>query len=185
MNVNSVSLGNVIKYNNKYWIIRKKEHVKPGKGGAFVQLEMKDLLTGSKANERFRAGEDVEKIALEEVVYQYQYDEGDTIALMNLENYEQESFDKKLLGERLPFLTEGMEVKVCYCEHIIVEIKLTETVVRSIKETEPTVKGQTAASSFKPAILENGVRIMVPPFISSEDKILVKTEDCTYVERVK
>lgn len=185
MNINSVSLGNVIKYKNRYWIIRKKEHVKPGKGGAFIQVEMKDLLSGNKSNERFRAGEDVEKIAVEEILYQYQYDEGTTISLMNLESYEQQSFDKELLGERIAFLEEGMEVKVCYCEHIIVEIKLPDTVVCSIKETEPTVKGQTAASSFKPAILENGLRIMVPPFITSDNKIVVKTEDCSYVERIK
>ena len=185
MNVNSVSLGNVIKYKNQYWIVTKKEHVKPGKGGAFVQLEMKNVKTGNKLNERFRAGEDVEKIALEEKEYQYQYDEGENIALMNMETFDQESFSKELLGERIAFLTEGMEVKVYYCEHIIVDIKLPDTVVCSIRETEPTVKGQTAASSFKPAILDNGLRIMVPPFITSDDKLVVKTEDCTYVERAK
>ncbi len=185
MNVNSIGIGNVIKYKDQYWIVTKKEHVKPGKGGAFVQLEMKNVKTGNKLNERFRAGEDVEKIALEEKEYQYQYDEGETISLMNMETFDQESFDKSLLGERIAFLTEGMEVKVCYCEHIIVDIKLPDTVICAIKETEPTVKGQTAASSFKPAILENGLRIMVPPFITSDDKLVVKTEDCTYVERAK
>lgn len=185
MNVNSISIGNVIKFKNQYWIIAKKEHVKPGKGGAFVQLEMKNVITGNKANERFRAGEDVEKIALEEKEYQYQYDEGTSICLMNMENYDQESFDKELLGERVAFLTEGMEVKVCYCESTIVDIKLPDTVICNIRETEPTVKGQTAASSFKPAVLENGLRIMVPPFITTDDKIVVKTEDCSYVERAK
>lgn len=185
MNVNSISIGNVIKFKNQYWIIAKKEHVKPGKGGAFVQLEMKNVITGNKTNERFRAGEDVEKIALEEKEYQYQYDEGTNICLMNMENYDQESFDKELLGERVAFLTEGMEVKVCYCENTIVDIKLPDTVICDIRETEPTVKGQTAASSFKPAVLENGLRIMVPPFITTDDKIVVKTEDCSYVERAK
>lgn len=185
MNVNSISLGNVIKYKDQYWIVTKKEHVKPGKGGAFVQLDLKNVITGNKSNERFRAGEDVDKIALEEREYQYQYDEGESVCLMNMETYDQESFNKELLGERVHFLTEGMEVKVCYCEHVIVDIKLPDTVVCGIRETEPTVKGQTAASSFKPAILENGLRIMVPPFITSDDKIVVKTEDCSYVERSK
>jgi elongation factor P len=185
MNVNSISLGNVIKYRDRFWIITKKEHVKPGKGGAFIQVEMKDLMSGSKSNERFRAGEDVEKIAIEEIPYQYQYDEGKTICFMNLETFDQESFDKEILGERAKLLSEGMEVKICYCGTVIVEIKLPETVICAIRETEPTVKGQTAAASYKPAILENGIRIMVPPFITSEDKIVLKTDDCSYVERAK
>ncbi|MDR1498812.1 MAG: elongation factor P [Rickettsiales bacterium] len=185
MNVNSISLGNVIRYKDRYWIITKKEHVKPGKGGAFIQAEMKDIVSGTKLNERFRAGEDVEKIAIEEVKFQYQYDEGDTIALMNLETYDQESFGKNLLGDRVAFLTDGMEVRICYCGNVIVEAKLPDTVVCTIKETEPTVKGQTATASFKPAILENGIRIMVPQFITGDDKVIVKTDDCSYVERAK
>ncbi len=185
MNVNSISIGNVIKYKEQYWMIVKKEHVKPGKGGAFIQLEMKNINSGSKLNERFRAGEDVEKIVLDEKDFQYQYDEGDNIALMDLVTYEQESFPKSLLGERFVYLSDGMNVKVCYCDEKVIGIKLPDTVVVKIKETEPTVKGQTAAASYKPAILENGIRIMVPPFITSDDKIVVKTEDSTYVERVK
>lgn len=150
-----------------------------------MQLEMKNLMTGNKLNERFRAGEDVEKVILDEKEFQYQYDEGDTLAMMNMETYEQESFPKKMLGERIAYLTDGMDVKVCYCDDRAMDIKLPDTVILSIKETEPTVKGQTAAASYKPALLENGVRIMVPPFINTDDKIVVKTEDSTYVERVK
>lgn len=185
MNVNSISLGNVIKYKDQYWMVAKKEHVKPGKGGAFVQLEMKNINSGSKLNERFRAGEDVEKVILDEKDYQYQYDEGDTIALMDMDSYEQESFPKSLLGDRVAYLSDGMNVKVCYCDGNAIDIKLPDTVVLAIKETEPTVKGQTAAASYKPAILENGIRIMVPPFVTSDDKVVVKTEDSTYVERAK
>lgn len=185
MNVNLISLGNVIRYKDQYWNVTKKEHVKPGKGGAFVQIEMKNIMTGNKLNERFRAGEDVEKAILDEEEFQYQYDEGETIALMNSQTYEQESFPKGLLGERIAYLTDGMNVRVCYCDEKAIEIKLPDTVILGIKETEPTVKGQTAAASYKPAVLENGIRIMVPPFVTSEDRIVVKTEDSTYVERVK
>ncbi|MDR2777772.1 MAG: elongation factor P [Rickettsiales bacterium] len=185
MNVNSLGIGNVIKFKGQYWVVAKKEHVKPGKGGAFVQLEIKNLLTGSKSNERFRAGEEVEKIVLEEREFQYQYSDSDSIFLMNLLSYEQEPFPKGLMGERIAYLVEGMNVKVCYCDDRVVEIKLPETVVLRIEETEPTVRGQTAAASYKPAILENGVRITVPQFITAGERVVVRTEDSSYVERAK
>jgi elongation factor P len=185
MNVNSVGIGNVIKFKGQYWIATKKEHVKPGKGGAFVQLEMKNLLTGSKSNERFRAGEDVEKIILEEKEFQYQYSDKDSIFLMDLMSYEQEPFSKELIGERIAYLIEGMNVRVCYCDDMVVEIKLPETVTLRIEETEPTVKGQTAAASYKPAILENGVRTTVPQFITAGERVVIRTEDSAYIERAK
>ncbi len=185
MNANSINIGNVIKHNNKFWLVTKKEHVKPGKGGAFVQVEMKDIINNTKLNERFRSTAEVEKAFLEEKTFNYQYDDRDNLVLMNTETYEQEFFPKTLLGNRTAFLQEGMDVTVSFCEGMAIDIKLPETVVLAITTTEPTIKGQTATNSFKPAILENGIRVMVPPFISSEDKIVVRTEDGTYVERAK
>jgi elongation factor P len=185
MNVNSTALGNIIKYKNQYWIVTKKEHVKPGKGGAFVQLEMKNMLTGNKSNERFRAGEDVEKVNSDEKEFQYQYSDGDFVFLMDLLTYEQEPFSKELVGNGISFLTSGMDVKVCYCDNRVMAIKLPETVTLRVKETEPTLKGQTAAASYKPAILENDIRVMIPPFVGAGDLIVVRTADSTYVERLK
>jgi elongation factor P len=134
-------------------------------------------------NESFRSSEDVDRIILEETKYQYQYAEGEDLVFMNLENYETQHFAKNLLGDKVAYLNDGMEVTVCACDDHIVEVRLPETVILQVKETESVVKGQTAASSFKPAILENNVRIMVPPFVSSDDRVIVKTEDSTYVER--
>jgi len=186
MNVNSISIGNVLSFKDKYWIVLKTNHVKPGKGGAFVQVEMKDIINGTKLNERFRSTDTVEKVTIDETVLQYQYNEGEALALMNMETFETTSLSKELIEEQsLPFLQEGMDVTVEYCENIPIKIHLPETVIMEIKETEPTVKGQTAAASYKPAILENGARVMVPPFVTSEDKIVVRTTDATYVERAK
>jgi len=185
-NANSISVGNVIKYNNRFWSVLKRDHVKPGKGGAFVQLEMKDIISGTKLNERFRSNDTIERIVLEEVESQYQYDDGENIALMNMETYEQESLPKNLINDNaLKFLQEGMDVTVILCEGSPIEIKIPDTVTLEIAEAEPVVKGQTAASSFKPAVLENGVRIMVPTFVNSGDKVVVRTEDSAYMERVK
>jgi elongation factor P len=183
MIANSLSVGNVIRHKGKLCVVVKKEHVKPGKGGAFIQAELKDIISGKKLNESFRSSEDVDRVILEETKYQYQYAEGENLVFMNLENYETQHFAKNLLGEKIAYLNDGMEVVACTCGDTIIEIRLPETVVLQVSETESVVKGQTAASSFKPAILENGVRIMVPPFVSSEDKVIVKTEDSTYVER--
>jgi elongation factor P len=157
--------------------------VKPGKGGAIIQVELKDIVNGKKLNESFRSSEDVDRIILEETKYQYQYAEGENLVFMNLENYETQHFAKNLLGDKAAYLNDGMEATVCTCDDYVVEIRLPETVVLQVRETESVVKGQTAASSFKPAILENNVRIMVPPFVSSDDKVIVRTEDSTYVER--
>ncbi|HSQ97889.1 MAG TPA: elongation factor P [Rickettsiales bacterium] len=185
MNVNSISTGNVIIYNGKYCLVTKREHVKPGKGGAFLQVEMKDLKSGNKLMNRFNTTDDVEKVNMEDKPYQYQYMDGENLSLMDMESYEQILLSKELVGDALPFLQEGMDVVVEYCDGNPLRIRLPEKVVMAIQSTEATVKGQTAAASYKPAILENGVRVMVPPFITSDDKIIVRTEDATYVERAK
>jgi elongation factor P len=185
MNVNLVSLGNIIKYKSQYWVVAKKEHVKPGKGGAFVQLEMRNLATGNKSNERFRAGGEVERVNSDEREFQYQYSDGDFIFLMDLSTFEQEPFPKDLVKEEISFLVNGMVVKVCYCDDRAIAIRLPETVILKVKEAESTLRGQTAAASYKPAVLENGIRIMIPPFVEVNDRVVVRTADSTYVERVK
>lgn len=185
MNVNSISIGNVIIFNGKYCMVTKREHVKPGKGGAFLQVEMKDIKSGNKLMNRFNTTDDVEQVIMEDKTYQYQYMEGDNLSLMDMDSYEQLLLNKSLVGDALPFLQDGMDVVVEYCNGNPMRIRLPEKVVMAIESTEVAIKGQTATASFKPAILENGVRVMVPPFVTSEDKIIVRTEDSTYVERVK
>jgi elongation factor P len=183
MIANSLNVGHVIKHKDKLWVVVKKEHVKPGKGGALVQVELKDIIGGKKLNESFRSSEDVDRVMLDETKYQYQYAEGENLVFMNLENYETQNFSKDLLGEKAAYLNDGMEIVACTCCDMIIEMRLPETVILQVRETESVVKGQTASSSFKPAVLENGIRIMVPPFVSSDDKVIVKTENSTYVER--
>ena len=185
MNVNDISIGNVIIYNGKYCMITKREHVKPGKGGAFLQVEMKDIKTGTKLMNRFNTTDVVEKANMEDKSYQFQYMEGDDLSLMSMETYEQILLNKSLCGDAYPYLQEGMDVVVQFCDGDPIRIVLPEKVVMEIDTTEATVKGQTATASYKPAILKNGVRVMVPPFITSEDKIIVRTTDSTYVERAK
>jgi elongation factor P len=184
MNAISISVGNVIQFNGKFWIVTKKEHIKTGRSG-FVQVEMKDIKTGSKGSHRFRSSEEVEKAHMEDKEYQYQYMEGENLSLMDMESYESILLSKTLVGNAISFLKEGMDIKVTYCDETPIEIKLPETVILAVESTEGVVKGQTAASSYKPAILENGVRVMVPPFITNTDKIVVRTIDGTYVERAK
>lgn len=185
MNANSISVGSVIRHKGNLWLVVKKDHVKPGKGGAFAQMELKGITTNAKVVERFRATEDVEKMFMEDKDYQYQYMDGDNLALMDMETYEQELLPKDLLGDMLPYLQDEMNVKVQFCEGKPLSIKLPEHVTLEVVETEAVVKGQTAASSYKPAILENGVRVMVPPFITTGTKVVVRTSDSEYIERAK
>jgi elongation factor P len=186
INANSIRAGNVLEYNNRLWIVSKTPSwAMPGKGGAFVQVEMKDIKTGTKLNERFRSTEDVERVRLDQKQYQFLYLEDDSLCLMDQESYEQISVDKSILGDKVAFLQDGMMVTLESYEESPINIMLPDTVILEITEADAVVKGQTASSSYKPAILENGLRVMVPPFISSGTKIVVKTEDTSYVERAK
>lgn len=185
INANSIRIGNVIQYQNRSWQVLKREHVKPGKGGAYIQVEMKDIIIGTKTNVRFNSSENIEKAHLESKNYQYQYMDKDELVVMDMESFEQFNFSKDLLGESFPFLQEGMNIQVEYCNDNPINIILPETVVLEIVEADAVVKNQTATSSYKPAKLENGVRVMVPQFVESGDRIVVRTEDATYVERAK
>jgi elongation factor P len=185
INANSIRPGNVLDYNGKLWVVTKTEHTKPGKGGAYMQVEMKDIKGGTKLNERFRSAEDVERATLEEKEYQYLYKDGDNLTLMDQDSYEQVFVPAELVGEPIAFLKDEMMIKVVSHEGKPIGVELPETVVLEIVEADAVVKGQTAASSYKPAILENGARVMVPPFIEVGTRIVVRTADASYVERSK
>lgn len=182
---NAVRMGNIIEYNNKLFVVTKTQHTQPGKGGAYLQVEMKGLLDGTKINTRFRSAETVERIYLDERPFQYLYPEGESIVFMDQETYDQINIERDFVGDSAVFLQEGMVVNVSMYEGKPVGVQLPDAVTLLITEADPVVKGQTASSSYKPAVLENGVRIMVPPHITSGMRVVVNTEDSTYVERAK
>ncbi len=183
INGNDIRPGNVIQHKGELWSAVKIQAVKPGKGGAFAQVELKNLITGSKLNERFRATETIEKVRLDQNDYQYLYAEGEMLVFMDTTSYEQIELHKDFVGERAAFLQDGMMVKVESFEEKPIGVELPDQVTLEVSETEAVVKGQTAASSYKPAIMENGVRVMVPPFIKQGEKIIVQTSDITYLRR--
>lgn len=181
----SIRIGNVLEHKGKLWVAVKTQHVKPGKGGAFNQVELKCLTDGQKLNERFRSSESVERVRLEQDDYTYLYEEGDDVVFMHVVTYDQINIAKDFVGDAAAYLSDGMQVKVESYEGKPIAVELPEKVVCKIEEADPVVKGQTAASSNKPAVLENGIRIMVPPFIESGEMVVVNTADNTYVERAK
>ncbi len=183
INGNQIKPGNVLQHNDSLWVVVKTDHVKPGKGGAFAQVEMKNLLNGSKLNQRFRATESVDKVRLEQKDYQYLYEQGEMLVFMDNETYEQLELQKDFVGDRSAFLQDGMTVTVELHEEKPIGISLPDQVTLEVVEAEPVVKGQTAASSYKPAMLENGIRCMVPPFVSTGEKIIVDTNEITYIRR--
>ena len=183
INGNEIRPGNVIERNGDLWAAVKTAHVKPGKGGAFAQVELKNLIDGTKLNERFRASETVERVRLEQKDYQFLYAEGEMLVFMDMETYEQLELAKDFVGDRAAFLQDGMTVTVESHEERPIGIQLPDQVVLAIVEADPVVKGQTATSSYKPAVMENGVRVMVPPFIEAGEKILVDTNEITYLRR--
>ncbi len=182
---NDIRPGYVLEHKDRIWAVVKAEHVKPGKGPAYQQVELKDLVDGTKLNERFRAVETVERVRLDEKSYQLLYEEEGKLNLMDQETFEQIQIDKGLLGDTSAFLQEGMTVTVQSYEGRPLMARLPDTTVLTVVEADPVVKGQTAAASYKPAILENGVRIMVPPHIETGTKVVVNIHEATYVERAK
>ena len=183
INGNEIRPGNIIEHDGGLWIAVKTSHVKPGKGGAFAQVELKNLRNGSKLNERFRSADKVERVRLEQKDQQFLYENDGMLVFMDNETFEQIELPADILGDRRPFLQDGMVVKIEYYEEEALNASLPEKVTCTIEETEPVVKGQTAANSFKPATLENGVRVMVPPFVGAGEAIVVNTETFEYVER--
>ena len=183
INGNEIKPGNVLDHDGGLWAAVKVEHVKPGKGGAFAQVELKNLRTGTKLNERFRSADKVEKVRLEQKDQQFLYESDGMLVFMDTETFEQIELPADLLGERRPFLQDGMQIVVEFYDEEALNASLPGKVVCKIVETEPVVKGQTAANSFKPAILDNGVKVMVPPFVSQGEAIVVNTETMEYSER--
>ena len=185
VNGNTIKPGNVIEHKNGLWVATKTSHVKPGKGGAFAQIELKSLKDGSKLNERFRSSENVEKVILEETPYVFLYKENDSLIFMNNQTFEQISVNIDMIGDQAAFLQDGMNVIINIYNENPVSIIMPDNCIEEIVEADTVIKGQTVSSSFKPAILKNGVKVMVPGHIEVGTKIVVRPSDCTYVEKAK
>ncbi|WP_417667673.1 elongation factor P [Roseibium sp.] len=183
INGNEIKPGNVLQHQDTLWAVVKVDHVKPGKGGAFAQVEMKNLLDGRKLNERFRSEDKVERVRLEQKDFQYLYAQDDMLIFMDTETYEQLELQSEFVGDRAAFLQDGMMVTVELHEERPIGITLPQHVTLEISEADAVVKGQTQSSSYKPAIMENGVRVMVPPFITAGERIIVDTGTLEYVRR--
>ena len=185
INGNEIRPGYVIEYQNTLWVAVKTMAVKPGKGPAYNQVELKNLIDGRKLNNRFGSDEKVERGRLEQKDFQYLYKEGDNLVFMDKDTYDQLSLAEEFVGERALFLQDGMTVTLEMHDERAIGIKLPDYVTLQIVEADPVVKGQTAASSYKPAKLENGMRVMVPPFIGTGEKVVVDTAEITYVRRAE
>lgn len=183
INGNEIRPGNILEHDAGLWAAVKVDHVKPGKGGAFAQVELRNLRTGSKLNERFRSADKVERVRLDQKDQQFLYESDGMLVFMDSTTFEQIELSAELLGERRPFLQDGMTVQIEYYDAEALSISLPQKVVCKIVDTEPVVKGQTAANSFKPAVLDNGMRVMVPPFVGTDEDIVVNTETMEYAER--
>ena len=183
INGNEIRPGNVLEHDGGLWAAVKVSHVKPGKGGAFAQVELKNLRDGRKLNERFRSEDKVEQVRLDQKDQQFLYETDGRLVFMDNETFEQIELDAELLGDRRPFLQDGMVATIEYYGDEALSVQLPQKVVCKVVETEPVVKGQTATRSYKPAILDNGVRIMVPPFVGQDENIVVHTELMEYSER--
>jgi len=187
MKVSAISLrkGNVLEHNSKLMVVTGYEIMQPGKGASVIQVEMRDIRTGNKDNVRFRTQETVERVRLDQADHQYLFNDGETYTFMNTETYEQITTSKETIGDPAVFLQDGMVVSIETHEGEPLGVQLPDQITMEIVEAEPVVKGQTATTSYKPALLENGAKVMVPPFIDVGTRIIVKTEDSTYVERAK
>ena len=181
---NEIKPGMIIEFNNDHWTVLKAQHVKPGKGGAFNQVELKSLTKGTKLNQRFRSSENLERTQLEEKKFNFLYSNDGESFFMEPKTFEQVALKSDLLGEKLKLLTENLEVTISYLEDKPLSVDLPNNIECTVESTEGVVKGQTAASSYKPAKLKNGVNIMVPPFIEEEDKIILDTRSLEYVKKV-
>ena len=182
---NDIRPGNVIEHDKSLWVAVKSNKVKPGKGPAYNQVELKNLIDGRKLNNRFGSDERVERVRIDTKDFQYLYKEGDMLVFMDNDTYEQINLAEEFVGERAAFLQDGMKVTLEMHDERPIGISLPDHVTLAITETEPSIKGQTATSSYKPALLENGVRVMVPPFISAGERIVVDTTEVAYIRRAE
>ena len=181
---NEIKPGMLLEHKDDLWEVLKTQHVKPGKGGAFNQVEMKSVSKGTKLNERFRSSDTVEKASLEEINFNYLYDDETDYHFINQKSFEQINIKKEVVGEKGKFLKEELEVKINFYDEKPLSIELPKQVNCKIKSTDVALKGQTVSSSYKPAILDNGTKIQVPPFIESGDEIIVDTRSVEYIKKI-
>ena len=182
---NEIKPGMIIEHKDDLWSVLKAQHVKPGKGGAFNQVELKSVKKGTKLNERFRSSDSVERAILDDRKFNFLYEDENSCHFMDQTNFEQIQISKSLLGEKSKLLKENMQVDVQFYEETALSVELPTTIELLIETTDAVIKGQTASSSYKPAVLENGINIMVPPFINSGDKIVLDTRTLEYVKKIK
>ena len=181
---NEIKTGMILEHNNDLWEVLKTQHVKPGKGGAFNQIEMKSINKETKLNERFRSSDSVERAIVEEINYNFLYEDKGEYYFINNKTFEQISLKKEQMGEKSKFLSEGLEVIIGIYNDLPIKIDLPNQIECKIETTDVAIKGQTVASSYKPALLENGVNVQVPPFIESGDVIIVDTRTIEYVKKI-
>ena len=184
INAGEIRVGMLLEYKNDLWQVLKTQHVKPGKGGAFAQIEMKSVGKNTKLNERFRSSETVEKASLEETKFNYLYKDEGNYFFMDPKNFEQIEIKKEIVGEQGKLLTEDLEVSVSFYDEKPISVDLPTQVKCKIEKTDATLKGQTISSSYKPAKLENGLNIQVPPFIDSGDEVIIDTRNLEYVKKI-
>jgi len=184
INAGEIRVGMLLEYKNDLWQVLKTQHVKPGKGGAFAQVEMKSLNKNTKLNERFRSSETVEKASLEETTFNYLYSDENYLFFMNPKTFEQIEIKKELIGDKGKLLTENLEVSISFFNENPISVELPNQVQCKIESTDVALKGQTVSSSYKPATLENGLNIQVPPFIDSGDEVILDTRTLEYIKKI-
>ena len=184
INATEIRVGMILEYRDDLWEVLKTNHVKPGKGGAFAQVEMKSLIKNTKLNERFRSSETVEKASLEEEKYNFLYSDDNNYYFMNPNSFEQINLSKNIVGDKGKMLTENLEVTISFHNENPLSILLPNQLTFVIESTDAAIKGQTVSSSYKPAILNNGINILVPPFIENGDTIVLDTRTMEYVKKI-
>tara|TARA_E500000178_G_scaffold336511_1_gene374599 strand:+ start:442 stop:1002 length:561 start_codon:yes stop_codon:yes gene_type:complete len=184
INAGEIRVGMLLEYKNDLWQVLKTQHVKPGKGGAFAQVEMKSVNKNTKLNERFRSSETVEKASLEETNYDFLYEDENNYFFMNPKSFEQIEIKKNIIGEKGKLLTENLNVLVSFYNDLPISVDLPNQVSCKIETTDAALKGQTVSSSYKPAVLNNGLNIQVPPFIEPGDEVIVDTRNLEYVKKI-
>ena len=184
INAGEIRIGMLLEYKNDLWQVLKTQHVKPGKGGAFAQVEMKSVGKNTKLNERFRSSETVEKASLEETDFNYLYDDENNYIFMDPKTFEQIEIKKDIIGEKGKLMTENLEVSVSFYNESPISVELPNQVTCKIETTDVALKGQTVSSSYKPATLDNGLNIQIPPFIESGDEIIIDTRTLEYIKKI-
>ena len=181
---NEIKPGMIIEHKNDLWSVVKVQHVKPGKGGAFNQVELKSVKKGTKLNERFRSSDSLERAILDDKKFSFLYEDENNCHFMDQINFEQIQINKSLLGEKSKLLKENMGVNVQFHDDQALSVDLPTSIELQVESTDAAIKGQTASSSYKPATLENGIKIMVPPFINSDDMIVLDTRSFEYIKKI-